>query len=54
LDDLALGRLMAQDEQLPRRDRSGFLVGAGIAMAFVLLLAAGWAWYHRPSRYFPA
>jgi plastocyanin len=54
LDDLSLGQLTAQDEQPPRRDRTGFVVGAGLALGVFLLVAVAWAWYHRSSRYLPA
>jgi hypothetical protein len=54
LDDLSLGRLAAQGEQPPRRDPTGFIVGAGIGLAVFLIILGGWAWYHRSSRYLPA
>jgi hypothetical protein len=32
----------------------GLLIVAGVAFGLFILAVAGWAWYHRSSRYMPA
>ena len=43
---------VSRDEE-PAPRETGLLVAMGVVLA-LLLLAGGYAWYHRPSRYLPA
>jgi hypothetical protein len=55
MDQAILDNLAAAKGDQPANDGSTLLlVAAGICLGVFLLGAAGWAWYHRSSRYMPA
>jgi len=53
LDPAILDTLAAANEK-PPDNGSNLLLVAGIGLALFVLGVAGWAWYHRSSRYMPA
>jgi hypothetical protein len=54
IDQAILDNLASAPAEKPPDDGSQLLLGAGIALALFLAAVAGWAWYHRSSRYMPA
>jgi len=54
IDQSILDNLAATKGDKPPDNGSLLLVGAGIAFGGFVLIVAGWAWYHRSSRYMPA
>lgn len=53
LDPAILDTLAAANEK-PPDDGSNLLMIAGIGLGLFVLAVAGWAFYHRSSRYMPA
>jgi hypothetical protein len=53
LDQSILDTLAAATDK-PPDNGSKMLIVAGIAVGLFVLGVAGWAWYHRSSRYMPA
>jgi plastocyanin len=53
LDPRTLAALGLKDDQ-PIDNGSGLLAMVGAVLGVIGLVAAAWAWYHRPSRYLPA
>ena len=53
LDPAILDTLASANEK-PPDNGSNLLLVAGIGVTLFVLGVAGWAWYHRSSRYMPA
>ena len=53
IDQAILDTLAAATDK-PPDNGSGLLVGAGVVLGLFVLAVAGWAFYHRSSRYMPA
>ncbi len=52
--DAAILDTLASANEKPPDDGSNLLLVAGIGLTLFVLGVAGWAWYHRSSRYMPA
>jgi ABC-type cobalamin transport system permease subunit len=54
IDQSILDTLAASSGEKPPDNGSKLLVVAGVALGVFLFAIAGWAFYHRSSRYMPA